>query len=139
MFGNFEWDPESVPTLKLGFHIAQVVFAFIAFVLEIVVFRDDAALINSNNGWPFGVVRHERQEKTPNMMANIASCCIVLPFNPSMDLPDHGTAIPADTETGKPARHGYRRRALHPLLAHGLRQPGGIQRQGPVRERMWAK
>lgn len=53
---DFEWDPENVPLVKLGLHIAQVVFAFVVFCLEISVFRDDKAIINGNNAWPFAVV-----------------------------------------------------------------------------------
>lgn len=52
---EFEWHPESVPSLKLGLHIAQIVLAFVVFALEISVFRDDKAEIVGNNGWTFGV------------------------------------------------------------------------------------
>lgn len=53
---EFEWDPENVPGLKLGLHIAQIVFAFIAFALEISVYKDPFSLIVGNNGWAFAVV-----------------------------------------------------------------------------------
>jgi len=49
-------DPELVPNVKLGLHIFQIVFAFIVFILEIVVFRAEGSLIVGNNGWPFAVV-----------------------------------------------------------------------------------
>lgn len=54
---EFEWDPENLPGLKLGLHIAQIIFAFIAFALGISVFRDATSFIVGNNGWAFAVVR----------------------------------------------------------------------------------
>jgi hypothetical protein len=54
---EFEWDPENLPGLKLGLHIAQIVFAFVAFALGISVFKDAKASIVGDNGWAFGVVR----------------------------------------------------------------------------------
>lgn len=55
--GEFEWDPENLPVLKLGLHIAQVVFAFVAFALEISVFTNSTSSIVGDNGWAFAVVR----------------------------------------------------------------------------------
>lgn len=54
---NFEWDPGYVPPVKLGLHIAQILFAFVVFCLEIAVFNGKDAKIVGNNGWTFGVVR----------------------------------------------------------------------------------
>jgi hypothetical protein len=54
---EFEWHPESVPSLKLGLHITQIILAFVVFALEISVFKDDKSEIVGNNGWTFGVVR----------------------------------------------------------------------------------
>lgn len=54
-WGEFEWDPEQLPNLKLGLHVAQMLFAFIIFCLEISVFRTADSLIVGNNGWPFAV------------------------------------------------------------------------------------
>lgn len=56
MFDDFEWDPENIPTVKLGLHVAQIVFAFVCWCLEISVFRADGATVNGQNGWPFAVV-----------------------------------------------------------------------------------
>jgi hypothetical protein len=56
-WSEFEWDPENVPGLKLGLHIAQILFGFIVFALEISVFKDKISIINGNNGWAFAVVR----------------------------------------------------------------------------------
>lgn len=59
MFEDFEWDPEMVPGIKLGFHIFQILFAFVCWCLEISVFRADGSVVNGQNGWVFGVVRRE--------------------------------------------------------------------------------
>ncbi|WYZ38833.1 hypothetical protein EsH8_III_000747 [Colletotrichum jinshuiense] len=55
MFGSFEFDPEYVPGVKLGLHIFQFLLSFVAWALEIAVFRADNAQIVGNNGWTFGV------------------------------------------------------------------------------------
>jgi hypothetical protein len=49
-------NPDKVPNIKLGLHIAQVVLALAIFILEIIVFRADKAKITGNNAWPFGLV-----------------------------------------------------------------------------------
>lgn len=54
---DLEWDPNYVPPVKLGLHIAQIVFGFVVFCLEIAVFKGKDADITGNNGWTFGVVR----------------------------------------------------------------------------------
>lgn len=51
-----EWDADYLPNLKLGLHSMQILFGFVVFVLEIILFRSDNAVINGNNGWPFGLV-----------------------------------------------------------------------------------
>jgi hypothetical protein len=56
MWEDLEISPEGIPTFKLAFHSAQILFAFIAWCLEIAVFRDDKSKIVGNNGWTFGVV-----------------------------------------------------------------------------------
>jgi hypothetical protein len=56
MFGSFEWDPENIPTLKLAIHLAQFIIAFVAWAIEIAVFRDPVSVIVGNNGWTFAVV-----------------------------------------------------------------------------------
>lgn len=57
MWEDIEFDPEKIPAFKLGFHIAQIIFAFVLWCLEIAVFRNDGARIVGNNGWTFAVVR----------------------------------------------------------------------------------
>lgn len=57
IFDNLEWDADYVPGVKLGLHSMQILFGFVIFVLEIILFKDDKAAINGNNGWPFGLVR----------------------------------------------------------------------------------
>ncbi|KAI1253987.1 hypothetical protein MGN70_004382 [Eutypa lata] len=52
---KFEFAPDLVPKVKLGLHIAHMVFAFVIFVLEIVVFRKEDSTINGNNGWTFAM------------------------------------------------------------------------------------
>ncbi|KAI0123047.1 hypothetical protein BJ170DRAFT_123234 [Xylariales sp. AK1849] len=52
---NFEWDPDYVPGVKLGLHSMQIVFGFVIFILEIILFRADNAVLNGNDGWPFGL------------------------------------------------------------------------------------
>jgi len=56
MFEDLEWDAEMVPGVKLGFHIAQILFGFACFCLEIAVFRGEGATVSGQNGWPFAVV-----------------------------------------------------------------------------------
>ncbi|KAJ8128853.1 hypothetical protein O1611_g4783 [Lasiodiplodia mahajangana] len=48
-------NPDKVPNIKLGLHIAQVILALTIFILEIIVFRAEDSKINGNNGWPFGL------------------------------------------------------------------------------------
>ncbi|GAB1314266.1 Chaperone-binding protein [Madurella fahalii] len=55
MWEDIEFDPEQIPAFKLGFHIAQIVFAFVLWCLEIAVFRNNEARIVGNNGWTFAV------------------------------------------------------------------------------------
>ncbi|KAK8100961.1 uncharacterized protein PG998_007634 [Apiospora kogelbergensis] len=55
IFDNLEWDADYVPGVKLGLHSMQILFGFVIFVLEIILFKDDKAAINGNNGWPFGL------------------------------------------------------------------------------------
>lgn len=56
IFDKFEWDPDNVPGVKLGLHCMQIIFGFVIFVLEIILFKDGEAQITGNNGWPFGLV-----------------------------------------------------------------------------------
>ncbi|KAL2018036.1 hypothetical protein VTK56DRAFT_1352 [Thermocarpiscus australiensis] len=53
MWEDLELDPERIPAFKLGFHLAQILFAFISWCLEIAVFRADGSKIVGNNGWTF--------------------------------------------------------------------------------------
>ncbi|KAK3684801.1 hypothetical protein B0T22DRAFT_198817 [Podospora appendiculata] len=55
MWEGLEFDAEKVPAFKLGFHLAQLVFAFVLWCLEIVVFRASDAPITGSIGWTFGV------------------------------------------------------------------------------------
>lgn len=55
-FSEMEWDADYVPNVKLGLHSFQLIFGFVIFILEIILFRTDDASINGNNGWPFGLV-----------------------------------------------------------------------------------
>ncbi|PKS08000.1 hypothetical protein jhhlp_006612 [Lomentospora prolificans] len=48
-------DPDRVPSTKLAVHGLQIVLVFVAWALEIAVFRDSDANINGQNGWVFGV------------------------------------------------------------------------------------
>jgi hypothetical protein len=61
MWEDFEFDAERIPAFKLGFHLAQVLFAFVLWCLEIAVFRAQDARIVGNNGWTFAVVRTPTQ------------------------------------------------------------------------------
>lgn len=56
IFQDLEWDASYVPAVKLGIHVLQIVFAFAVFVMEIVLFRAEDAVINGRNGWTFGLV-----------------------------------------------------------------------------------
>lgn len=53
---SLEWDPNYVPSVKLGLHIAQIVASFVLWCIAIAVFRGKDAEIVGNNGWTFGVV-----------------------------------------------------------------------------------
>ncbi|KAK3359321.1 hypothetical protein B0T25DRAFT_94266 [Lasiosphaeria hispida] len=55
MFDNFEFDPEQIPAIKLGLHIAQLVFAFVLWCLEIAVFKDNDSKVTGLAGWTFAV------------------------------------------------------------------------------------
>ncbi|KAK3327165.1 hypothetical protein B0T19DRAFT_154954 [Cercophora scortea] len=55
MWEGLEFDAEKVPAFKLGFHLAQLVFAFVLWCLEIAVFRASDAPITGSIGWTFGV------------------------------------------------------------------------------------
>ncbi|KAH6652232.1 hypothetical protein BKA67DRAFT_351176 [Truncatella angustata] len=50
-----EWDADYLPNAKLGLHSMQIVFGFVIFILEIILFRSENAVINANNGWTFGL------------------------------------------------------------------------------------
>ncbi|KAI0167203.1 hypothetical protein BJ166DRAFT_229050 [Pestalotiopsis sp. NC0098] len=50
-----EWDADYVPGVKLGMHCMQILLGFVIFILEIILFRSDDAVINGNNAWPFGL------------------------------------------------------------------------------------
>lgn len=52
-----ELDPDIIPNLKLGLHSFQIIFSFVAFCLEIAVFKNKDAKVTGRNGWTFGVVR----------------------------------------------------------------------------------
>ena len=51
-----EFAPERVPMYKLILHVAQMVFVFVIWCLEIAVFSGQDAVINGNNAWPFALV-----------------------------------------------------------------------------------
>ncbi|KAI0471843.1 hypothetical protein GGR56DRAFT_655780 [Xylariaceae sp. FL0804] len=48
-------NPDKVPLIKVSLHAVQAVLLLVIFILEIIVFRADNALINGDNGWPFGL------------------------------------------------------------------------------------
>ncbi|KAJ3553761.1 hypothetical protein NPX13_g10802 [Xylaria arbuscula] len=48
-------NPDKVPNIKFGLHLAQLVLVIAIFILEIVIFTADDSKINGNNGWPFGL------------------------------------------------------------------------------------
>lgn len=50
-----EFNPHYFQHIKLGVHIAQLVFIFVAWVIEIAVFRSSAK-IDGRPGWFFGLV-----------------------------------------------------------------------------------
>ncbi|KAF7560981.1 hypothetical protein G7046_g3178 [Stylonectria norvegica] len=51
----FEFDPDLVPRVKLAIHGAQILFAFVAWCLEIAVMRSKKSEVTGQNGWAFGV------------------------------------------------------------------------------------
>ena len=50
-----EFDPHHFQHIKLALHIAQLVIIFVAWVIEIAVFRSSAH-IDGRAGWYFGLV-----------------------------------------------------------------------------------
>ena len=56
MWEEIEFDPEKIPLFKLLAHGLQIIFVFVAWCLEITVFRAEGAAVNGNNGWTFAVV-----------------------------------------------------------------------------------
>jgi hypothetical protein len=71
---SLEWDPNYVPPVKLGLHIAQIVASFVLWCIAIAVFRGEDAKIVGNNGWTFGVVSN-RQRPYHEDRANTDECC----------------------------------------------------------------
>ncbi|OAA68725.1 chaperone-binding protein [Niveomyces insectorum RCEF 264] len=55
MFDDIQLNPERVPLYKLILHVTQIVLSFVAWCLEIVVFRAKNSHINGQSGWAFGV------------------------------------------------------------------------------------
>ena len=53
---KLEFDPDYVPGVKLGLHCFQIIFSFVAWCLEIAVFKNKDASITGQNGWTFAVV-----------------------------------------------------------------------------------
>lgn len=66
---DVEFDADKVPNIKLALHIAQIIFGFVGWCLEIVVFRAEGSLINGNVGWTFAVVRASCSASTKNKSA----------------------------------------------------------------------
>ncbi|KAH8162122.1 hypothetical protein CIB48_g6123 [Xylaria polymorpha] len=48
-------NPDRIPNIKGGLHLAQLILALTVFILEVILFRADGSKINGNNGWPFGL------------------------------------------------------------------------------------
>lgn len=56
MFESLEVNAEHIPAYKLAAHLAQILFAVVLWILEIVVFRAKDALVTGSIGWTFAVV-----------------------------------------------------------------------------------
>ena len=113
---DFEWDPDYVPNVKLGLHVAQLLFSFVAWCLEIAVFMGKDAKITGDNGWTFGVVRLLRipgaspfpPELPRQALANLLALNTVLPFHPRVGLPCHDASILADSPLRRAPCHARR-------------------------------
>ncbi|CAK7222960.1 hypothetical protein SEUCBS140593_005078 [Sporothrix eucalyptigena] len=55
MLDDLQINPDRIPLYKLIFHVLQIVFSFIAWVLAIVVFRAKDSSVSGTNGWAFAV------------------------------------------------------------------------------------
>ncbi|KAH9909736.1 hypothetical protein F4778DRAFT_11865 [Xylariomycetidae sp. FL2044] len=55
LFEKLDVDPDKIPLYKLVLHSAQIVFAIVIAILEIILFTATDSKINGNNGWPFGL------------------------------------------------------------------------------------
>ncbi|KXJ93024.1 hypothetical protein Micbo1qcDRAFT_232667 [Microdochium bolleyi] len=87
---KFEINPDSVPTYKLALHSGQAFLALIIFILEVVLFRAQDALIAGQNGWVLGLCflsipawvylagapRYERTRRIANPHAMTVVDCI---------------------------------------------------------------
>lgn len=95
----FEIDPQLLPNLKLGLHSFQIILGFLAWCLEIAVFRGDTSRIVGLNGWTFAVVSLRTQVLSShgekNSVADFVAPLLfaVLPVHPRMDLSYHDPSI----------------------------------------------
>ncbi|KAI0408094.1 hypothetical protein F4802DRAFT_550484 [Xylaria palmicola] len=48
-------NPDKVPNIKGGLHLAQLILGITIFILEVVLFTATDSKINGNNAWPFGL------------------------------------------------------------------------------------
>jgi hypothetical protein len=99
MSSFFEIDPKLLPPLKLGLHCGQVLLSFVAWCLEIAVFRAENAKITGENGWTFAVVSLPRANGcglAPRMAVlqdTQLTASPVLPFSPGLGLSHHDAAL----------------------------------------------
>lgn len=57
MMDDLQINSDRIPLYKLIFHVLQIAFSFVAWVLAIVVFRAKDSSVSGPNGWAFAVVR----------------------------------------------------------------------------------
>ena len=51
-----EFEIHQFSTIKLGLHLAQALFIFVSWAVEIAVFKADKSVIDGRVGWHFGLV-----------------------------------------------------------------------------------
>lgn len=137
---KFEFAPDLVPKVKLGLHITHGIFAFVIFVLEIIVFRKQDAIINGNNGWTFAMVCTATALAKRKGGCLLTFCLQTVFHNDSgCALSSDDTTVGANTESRPAACDDCRGLHLDDPMVVSLRYSGILQQSGLLRTGLWRK